>query len=97
MMKMIKYNKIAVQFYDLAVAIDELPDNNDKLLMIMNFMEDLSVKMLDVSENIVMNQDEDFVIKNDEYITALMNESLISINNNINMTKRDIKDQEYGL
>jgi hypothetical protein len=94
---MIKYNKVAVQFYDLAVAIEKLPNNNDTLLMIMQFMEDLSVTMAQVSENIIMDQDKDFVIKNDEYVTALMNESLISISNNINMTKRDIKDQEYGL
>lgn len=94
---MIKYDHIAVQFYDLAVAIEKLPNNNDTLLMIMQFMEDLSVTMVQVSENIIMDQDKDFVIKNDEYVTALMNESLISISNNINMTKRDIKDQEYGL
>lgn len=87
-------DKVSIQFFDLCKALDELPDRNDTLLMIMQFMEDLSILMTDISDNIVINSDN---VKLDEYITALMNETLISINNNTNLTLDNIKDITYGL
>lgn len=87
-------DKVSIQFFDLCKALDELPDCNDTLLMIMQFMEDLSILMTDISDNIVINSDN---VKLDEYITALMNETLISINNNTNLTLDNIKDITYGL
>lgn len=91
---MIKYDHVSVQFFDLYNSLNKLPDLNDKLLMIMQFMEDLSILMTDISDNIVINSDN---VKLDEYITALMNETLISINNNTNLTLDNIKDITYGL
>lgn len=94
-MKIMRYrDKVSIQFFDLRKALDELPDRNDTLLMIMQFMEDLSILMTDISDNIVINSDN---VKLDEYITALMNETLISINNNTNLTLDNIKDITYGL
>lgn len=94
-MKIMRYrDKVSIQFFDLFNALDELPDRNDTLLMIMQFMEDLSILMTDISDNIVINSDN---VKLDEYITALMNETLISINNNTNLTLDNIKDITYGL
>lgn len=94
-MKIMRYrDKVSIQFFDLCKALDELPDRNDTLLMIMQFMEDLSILMTDISDNIVINSDN---VKLDEYITALMNETLISINNNTNLTLDNIKDITYGL
>lgn len=83
-----------IMFYNLITNINDIPDHNRKLLMIMNMLEELSIIMVDISDNIVRNSDN---IKLDDYVNALMNEALISINNNTNLTLHNVKDLEYGL
>lgn len=81
-------------FFNLITELNNAPDHNETLLMIMNMMEELSIIMVEISDNIVRNSDN---IKLDDYVNALMNETLISINNNTNLTLHNVKDLEYGL